>query len=106
MLRASWAVGATHWEHAVGAFREAELPGPTPTPFFAPAQIKKRSKDWGAAGFQQRFGAAWRRFMKPVSNGWMHVTYAPGQEAVERVYAAALDGRLDPREGHALSLSS
>ncbi len=44
-LAYSMAVGVTHWEE-LGA-GEGELPGPTPTFFFAPDRVDKRSEDWG-----------------------------------------------------------
>ena len=37
------------------------LPGPRPTLFFAPAQIKKRNADWGPAGLQQRIAGCMAR---------------------------------------------
>src|SRR5262249_13763572 len=52
-LKVSCTVGATHWSDAnLGGV--SNLPGPKPEFFFAPAQIQKRVKDWGADGFQQR----------------------------------------------------
>ena len=100
-LKYSCAVGGTHWD-ALGGGRE--LPGPKPTLFFAPAQIKKRNADWGAAALQQRIAEAWRAFLGPVS-GWMRAVEARGPEAVERVYRDMLDGRAKPDEGHILSLA-
>src|SRR3990172_917804 len=40
-------IGATHWS---AARTNERLPGPKPEFFFAPAQIVKRSKDWGPQG--------------------------------------------------------
>jgi Protein of unknown function (DUF2855) len=101
-LTYSCSVGGTHWD-ALGSGKG--LPGPRPTLFFAPAQAKKRLDDWGAAGMQQRTDAAWQAFMTPVTdahNPWMRIVHGRGSAAIERVYAALLDGRADPREGHLL----
>ena len=104
-LRYSCSVGGTHWDH-LGSGRD--LPGPKPALFFAPAQIKKRNAEWGAAALQTRIAEAWRAFMRPVmdaQNGWMRVVAGNGPDDVERVYRDMLDGRVRPDQGHVLSLS-
>jgi Protein of unknown function (DUF2855) len=103
-LAYSCSVGGTHWEE-LGSGKG--LPGPRPTLFFAPAQIKKRHADWGAAGLQQRLADAWSAFMGVVSDErhpWLRVVRSRGPAAVESTYAALLGGRLDPAEGHMLSV--
>ncbi len=100
-LKYSCTVGVTHWE-APRTAAEA-LPGPKPEFFFAPTQIQKRSKDWGADGFQQRAGDAWRAF-RDASAVWLHVVRASGSTALERVYQDTLAGRTRPQDGHVLSL--
>ena len=103
-LKYSCSVGGTHWDH-LGSGRD--LPGPKPTLFFAPAQIKKRNAEWGADVLQTRIAEAWRAFMRPVmdaQNGWMRVVTGKGPVEVERVYRDMLDGRVRPDEGHVLSL--
>lgn len=92
-LTYSCAVGGTHWDDLGGA---AGLPGPRPTLFFAPAQLKKRSADWGPAGLQQRIAAAWHAFMTPLtdpSHPWLKVERASGPEAITATYLELLDGR-------------
>ena len=93
-------VGVTHWG---AASRAKTLPGAPPTFFFAPAQMEKRTKEWGAAGFQQRLGAAWEQF-RAMSARWLHVVRGNGPAAVERVYDEVLAGRAAPSDGHVLSL--
>jgi len=103
-LAYSCAVGGTHWDALGGGHG---LPGPKPTLFFAPTQIKKRNADWGAAELQQRIGAAWVAFMARTSNPqspWLTVQHGHGPAAVEAVYRSLLDGRSDPQQGHMLSL--
>ena len=103
-LAHSCSVGGTHWEE-LGSGKG--LPGPRPTLFFAPAQIKKRHVDWGAAGLQQRLTEAWRGFMGAVTDAkhpWLRVVQSSGPAAVGSIYDALLGGRLDPAEGHMLSV--
>jgi hypothetical protein len=98
-LRYSAQVGVTHWERMSAA---ADLPGPTPVFFFAPDQLLKRLGEWGPTEFQRRMGEATQRFL--ASTGWLRVVEGRGPAAVERVYRSMVDGRVDPAEGHMLSL--
>lgn len=93
-------IGATHWS----AERDvAELPGPKPEFFFAPAQIARRTKEWGAQGVAERIGAAWARFCD-ASDAWLRVARASGAEALRASWLDAVEGRGDPAEGRILSL--
>ena len=103
-LTYSCSVGGTHWKE-LGSGKG--LPGPRPTLFFAPAQIKKRHADWGAAGLQQRTADAWSAFMRPVTAGetpWLRVVRGQGAAAIESTYATLLEGRSNPAEGHILAV--
>ncbi len=60
----SMIVGGTHWDHRADS--DAPTVGPPPEFFFAPAQIAKRTKEWGQATLDDRVGEAWRRF-----SGWV-----------------------------------
>jgi len=103
-LAYSCSVGGTHWDD-LGSGKG--LPGPRPTLFFAPAQIKKRNADWGPAGLQQRLADAWRAFMRPVTDPaqpWLRVVRGHGAAAIEATYAALLGGSVNPAEGHVLSV--
>jgi len=103
-LSYSCSVGGTHWDE-LGSGKG--LPGPRPTLFFAPAQIKKRHADWGAAGLQQRTAEAWAAFMRPVTAAdkpWLQVVRGEGAAAIESTYAALLGGSTNPAEGHMLSV--
>jgi hypothetical protein len=82
------------------------LPGPRPVLFFAPAQASKRVADWGAAALQHRTDVAWQAFMVPVTDAqdpWLHVVRGSGKAAVEHAWAALLNGRASPCDGHLLS---
>lgn len=98
-LRVSTQVGVTHWEHMSAP---ADLPGPTPAFFFAPTQLLKRMNEWGAGELWRRLGEATQRFL--ASTAWLRVVEGRGPAAVERVYRDMVDGRVDPSEGHVLSL--
>jgi len=103
-LAYSCSVGGTHWDE-LGSGKG--LPGPRPTLFFAPAQIKKRNADWGSTGLQQRIAEAWAAFMRPVTQGsspWLHVVRGEGMSAIESTYAKLLAGSTNPAEGHMLSV--
>jgi hypothetical protein len=97
----SMTVGVTHWEK-LGA-GEGELPGPSPTFFFAPDRVSKRSEDWGRAGLQSRVSDAWHPFCEWTA-GWLEVHHDQGFEAVQRVYLDVLEGRVDPKTANVLSL--
>ena len=95
------AVGVTHWEEIAAG--SGALPGPPPTLFFAPDRVVKRSKDWGGAGLEARVADAWHPFGEWTS-GWLDLARGHGFEAVQRAYRNVLEGRVDPKTAHVLSL--
>lgn len=99
-LAHSAVVGATHWE---GRRPPRDLPGAPPTFFFAPAQLEKRTAEWGPGGFQARLGDAWRRFLAST-DAWLEVVRGYGPEAMARAYREVLEGRAQPNQGHVVSL--
>jgi hypothetical protein len=99
-VKYSCQVGLTHWEQRGSV---ADLPGAKPEFFFAPSQGEKRTRDWGAAGFQARLASAWRSFLDGTE-GWLRISHARGPAAVERAYRDTLDGRVKPNVGLILSL--
>lgn len=107
-LRYSSSIGGTHWE-SLGS--GGGLPGPRPTLFFAPAQIKKRAapppEGWGREVLEQRLGAAWQHFIARVERAddpWLRIVSGQGAAATLAAYRALLDGTADAREGLMLSL--
>ncbi len=103
-LKYSCSIGGTHVQQLGGA---KDLPGPRATLFFAPAQIKKRNTDWGAAELGQRLVQAWQAFSHRATDAaspWLVVQEHKGPEAVQAAYAQVLAGQGDPRTGHMLSL--
>ena len=103
-LRYSCAIGATHVESLRGA---KGLPGPTPTMFFAPAQVKKRNQDWGAPELGRRMVTAWQAFTARVTDPakpWMTVVHHQGQAALDAAYMVMLAGKSDPALGQTFDL--
>ena len=105
-LAYSCSIGGTHVAQLAGA---RDLPGPKATLFFAPAQVRKRSTDWGPAEFGQRLVAAWHGFRAQVSDPaapWLVVQTHNGPAAVQAAYSLVLGGKGDPRLGHMLSMQA
>jgi hypothetical protein len=98
-LAYSMLVGVTHWQKLGGG----EMPGPAPVFFFAPDRVSKRSKDWGAAGLGKRVADAWHPFCDWTA-GWLDVARGQGFEAVRNAYLEVLEGRVDPKTAHVLSI--
>lgn len=95
-------VGLTH--HDAAATDEAALPGTKPTWFFAPDQIRKRAKEWGPGGLEQRFGAAWATLV-PRLDGWITVTERRGASSVQQVYQETLAGQTPPHLAYMLAMT-
>jgi Protein of unknown function (DUF2855) len=95
-------VGTTHLDTQALAGGE-DLPGPTPTFFFAPDQIKKRREDWGRGGVEKGHAIAWREFA-PVVQGWVDITVGESAEGLRAAWLEVLSGKTDPRVGHVISL--
>ncbi len=92
-------VGLSHWD---AARPPSEMPGARPHMFFAPDQARQRMQDWGRDGFDARLGASWRDFAGKAAT-WLTIEYGKGPEAVARVYADMLSGRINPAIGNILS---
>jgi hypothetical protein len=102
-LMHSASIGGTHWQ-ALGT--GSGLPGPRPTLFFAPAQIKKRSapppEGWGPAELQRRIGEAWGGFLQRIATAdppWVRITTQAGPQALRSTYLALLEGRIEANQG-------
>jgi catechol 2,3-dioxygenase-like lactoylglutathione lyase family enzyme len=98
----SMALGVTHWEDFGPG--EGELPGPTPTLFFAPDRVVKRSSDWGRTELEQRVAEAWHPFCEWIGE-WLEIVPGEGFEAVRSAYLDVLEGRVAPKSAHVISLA-
>lgn len=101
-MKYSGIIGLTHRLSSPG--ETFDMPGAKPQFFFAPDQIRKRAKEWGPGGVDQRFGAAWAGFA-PKLDTWLKVTESRGPAAVKQVYLDTLNGHVPPDVGHILSLA-
>jgi hypothetical protein len=99
-LKYSCSVGVTHWEKFAPT---EDLPGPARILFFAPDHARKRIGDWGATALQGRVAEAMHQFLASTAP-WLRIVEGRGRDAVESVYRAMLEGKVDPAEGHVLSL--
>ena len=99
-MKHSGRVGLTHRSTSA---EEPTLPGAKPSWFFAPDQIRKRTREWGPGGFAERWSAAWAEFV-PNLDKWIIVTEGRGPAAVQDIYLDTLNGRVPPDQGHILSL--
>jgi len=103
-LAYSCSVGGTHWED-LGSGKG--LAGPRPVLFFAPSQAKKRTAEWGPAGFEDRLATAWTAFLARVRDPmrpWLRVVAGQGRLAVESTYSALLEGTVPANEGRILAV--
>ena len=103
-LAYSCAVGASHVQDLGGA---GDLPGPRPTMFFAPDQVKKRTTEWGAQGLNDRLVSAWNQFSTTVqtpASPWLVVQHHVGAPATQALFTQMLAGGGDPRTGHIATL--
>jgi hypothetical protein len=96
------AVGVTHWEDFGSG--DGDLPGPQPSFFFAPTRVTKRAEDWGRTGLEQRVAEAWHPFCEWTS-GWLETIPGQGLEGARDAYLDVLEGRVDPRTAHVISLA-
>lgn len=78
---------------------QGQLPGEV---FFAPAQVKKRTNEWGAEGFGQKYAQAWQQFSKHIG-GKVSVANYSGVTAIEGVYQQGLAGTLANRNINVLA---
>jgi hypothetical protein len=100
-VRASFIVGASHWENA--SFRADPLPGAQPEVFSAPAVVERRAHELGPAEFNQRLGRAWLAFADRVPE-LLKIEVSTGADALGRAYDALTAGTADPRKGYVFSL--
>jgi hypothetical protein len=100
-MKYSGQIGLTHRNFSAD---EPDLPGAKPVWFFAPDKIRKRAKEWGPGGIDQRFGAAWSSFA-PTLPGRLRVVEGRGPTSVKQVYLDTLNGHIPPAQGHMLLLA-
>ncbi|MFT6776907.1 MAG: hypothetical protein ACJAV1_000819 [Paraglaciecola sp.] len=70
--------------------------------FFAPSQVKKRTGEWGHAGFAERYAKAWQHFAVHMNDKVAVAEYS-GAKAIEALYHTGLDNRLNNFEINVLT---
>ena len=100
-LRHSMIVGNTNWDHQAAG--SGDLPAPAPEFFFAPTQISKRTKEWGADVLADRMSDAWARFAA-WADDWLEFTEVVGTDAVVATFGELAAGTTDPRTGFVATL--
>ncbi len=85
-------IGATDWDASQKPNKkalDAEI-------FFAPAQVKKRTEEWGQQGFLGRYSEAWQSFAVQVAP-FMHPEEVTGVAAMSQLYKDTLSGKADTK---------
>ena len=103
-LAHSMIVGDTHWD-SPPADDAVPRPGPAPEFLFAPSQITKRSREWGADVLAATMAEAWAGYAGWV-RGWITLDRVVGAGAVIDVFRTYLSGRVDPRVGTICTLQT
>lgn len=101
-LMNSCRVGLTHWQTTAN-FIDGLKGGPKPAFFFAPTYAQERIAEWGREGLVQRMGAAWGAVIGGAE-AWVQITNGTGPEAVQTKFLDLLHNRIDPKEGHILTM--
>jgi hypothetical protein len=70
--------------------------------FFAPSQVKRRTGEWGHAGFAERYAKAWQSFAMHMNDKVAVAEYS-GAKAIEALYHTGLDNKLNNLEINVLS---
>ncbi|HEX8120073.1 MAG TPA: DUF2855 family protein [Solirubrobacteraceae bacterium] len=97
-VRRDVVVGATHWQDLQSGTGEWQTDF-----FFAPTHIEQMTERLGGDAMQQRMGEAWNALAARVGD-WMKIEHGSGPDDVQRVWQALVDGDVDPRRGHVLTL--
>jgi Protein of unknown function (DUF2855) len=98
-LKHSMVIGMSHHD----APREGVSSGPEPELFFAPAEIEKRTEQWGAKRYSEALAAALAEFVAG-SERWLTIERSYGPDAAAQTYADVLAGKVPPSVGPIVSL--
>lgn len=98
-LRYSMTVGMSHH----GSPPAEITTGPTPQMFFAPSEVARRGKEWGAQQYRARTTEALTEFVA-ASRAWLTVEGSHGPQGAQQTWAAVYDGEIAPSVGRIVSL--
>ncbi|MGA9320338.1 MAG: DUF2855 family protein [Xanthobacteraceae bacterium] len=71
--------------------------------FFAPDQIRKRVREWGAGEFDRRYNEALQAYIRQ-SRGWLRIIEGFGPKKVGEIFERVSRNQTRPNEGNLLSL--
>ena len=92
-------IGYTHWDRrSLDIVEDTKM-----VRFFAPDQIRKRVREWGAGEFDRRYNEALQAYIRH-SRGWLHIVEGFGPKKVVEVFERVSRNQVRPDEGHLLSL--
>jgi hypothetical protein len=94
-LKASVAIGLTHWQDRGMAL---ELPGPEPEFFFVPDQIAKRDREWGTGELRRRADAASVALLPRIEER-VNVRRLHGADHLLKGWVDLVKGRIPPAWG-------
>jgi hypothetical protein len=98
-LKYSCLVGATHIEErGAGMGGAADLPGPTPTLFFAPDHAVALFKTLGPQEAGKQLAQSWSYFVEAAA-GTVSIEKHAGLEAARATYLEMIGGKVDPAKG-------
>ncbi|EDL50497.1 DUF2855 family protein [Erythrobacter sp. SD-21] len=98
-LKYSCLVGATHIEERGGGIGGAgDLPGPTPTLFFAPDHAVALFKEHGSEKAGAMVAESWRGFLEDAG-GAIAIERRSGLEAARDTFVKMVGGSVDPAKG-------
>lgn len=98
-LKYSCLVGATHIdERGAGLGAGRDLPGPTPTLFFAPDHAVALFKEHGPEKAGAMVAESWHSFLEDAG-GSVEIERHSGLEAARSVFVEMLGGNIDPAKG-------
>ena len=92
-------IGYTHWDRRSLDIVEDEKM----VRFFAPDQIRKRAREWGAGEFDRRYNEALQAYIRH-SRGWLHIVEGFGPKKVREVFERVSRNQIRPDEGNVLSM--
>ena len=99
VLKYSCLVGATHVEERGGGLGGgADLPGPTPTLFFAPDHAVALFKEHGPEKAGAMVAESWRGFLEDAG-GSVDIERHSGLAAARDIFVAMVGGKVDPAKG-------
>ncbi|WCL49699.1 DUF2855 family protein [Leptospira sp. GIMC2001] len=84
-------VGALQWDD-----RNLNPRNGTGVLFFAPEQMRKKSREWGMVNFQERFSISWNEFFQGTKD-WFEFRTLMDPEAFANFYLQCINGRVEPK---------